>query len=160
MKLLLAALLVLFSISGPAFASDSVHIVPGSTINLVARDARIPVTVMNPSSVPMEVTVYGAATSFRLEVLDPLLDCVHVRRPAEVKTTVSKLNWLFRFLAHFSSCLIQQHFEHFKSLIDAYDVVKSLFRRIQGHLVLSTIVHKRNSLLLFRLCILISAVRW
>jgi len=62
--------MVLFSISGPAFASDSVHIVPGSTINLVARDARIPVTVMNPSSVPMEVTVYGAATSFRLEVLD------------------------------------------------------------------------------------------
>lgn len=70
MKRLLAALMVLFSISGPALASDSVHIVPGSTINLVARDARIPVTVMNPSSVPMEVTVYGAATSFRLEVLD------------------------------------------------------------------------------------------
>jgi hypothetical protein len=25
---------------------------------------------MNPSSIPLEVTVYGAATSFRLEVLD------------------------------------------------------------------------------------------
>ena len=70
MKRLLAAFMVLFSISGPACASDAVRSVPGSTISLVARDARIPGTAMNPSSVPMEVTVYGAATSFRLEVLD------------------------------------------------------------------------------------------
>lgn len=70
MKRLIAALIALFAIATPAIASNSVHIVPGSTINLVARDGRIPVTVMNPSSVPLEVTVVGAATSFRLEVLE------------------------------------------------------------------------------------------
>ncbi|BDQ01048.1 DUF6049 family protein [Aquiluna sp. KACHI24] len=70
MKRLVAVLLMLLGLAAPAMASDSVHIVPGSSINLVARDGRIPVTVMNPSSTPLEVTVYGAATSFRLEVLE------------------------------------------------------------------------------------------
>lgn len=70
MKRLIAVFLVLLGLGAPAMASDSVHIVPGSSINLVARDGRIPVTVMNPSSTPLEVTVYGAATSFRLEVLE------------------------------------------------------------------------------------------
>lgn len=71
MKRLITALLLVLSVSSPALASEVVHIVPGSNINLVARDGRIPVTVQNPTSESVTVTVVGIATSFRLEFLEP-----------------------------------------------------------------------------------------
>ncbi len=71
MKRLIVALLLALSISSPALASEVVHVVPGSNINLVARDGRIPVTVQNPTSESVTVTVVGIATSFRLEFLEP-----------------------------------------------------------------------------------------
>ena len=43
---------------------------PGSNINVVARDARIPVTVTNPTDQDLEVVVRAASNSFRLEVLE------------------------------------------------------------------------------------------
>ena len=45
-------------------------IVPGSNINVVARDARIPVTVTNPTDQDIEVTVMAASNSFRLEIIE------------------------------------------------------------------------------------------
>jgi hypothetical protein len=63
---ILAALLAL----GPAArAGDAApQIVPGSTINLVARDGRIPVTIENPTDQDLELTLMGVSGSFRLEV--------------------------------------------------------------------------------------------
>lgn len=43
---------------------------PGSNINVVARDARIPVTVTNPTDQDLEVVVSAVSNSFRLEVLE------------------------------------------------------------------------------------------
>lgn len=70
MKRLLAIFLALQFLIAPASAATSdVFIVPGSEINLVARDARIPVTIKNDSAVPVTVTLNGTTTTFRLEVL-------------------------------------------------------------------------------------------
>lgn len=69
MKRLVALLLALLVLPTPALAQD-VEIVPGSNINLVARDTRIPVTVKNNTDVPVTVMVKGQSTSFRLEVLE------------------------------------------------------------------------------------------
>jgi hypothetical protein len=56
-------------LTGPlAFASD-VYIVPGSEVNLVARDGRIPITIKNDSSESATIIVHGNSSSFRLEVL-------------------------------------------------------------------------------------------
>ncbi len=71
MKRLIALVLLLLALPAPGFASENVHVVPGSNINLVARDGRIPVTVQNPTSESVTVMVVGAATSFRLEFLEP-----------------------------------------------------------------------------------------
>lgn len=68
MRRLLALLVALLLLPLPASAEP--EIVPGSSINLVARDARIPVTISNPDAEPIEVTVYAESTSFRLEVLE------------------------------------------------------------------------------------------
>jgi hypothetical protein len=65
-KIALALLLVLI----PLPASANPEVVPGSQINLVARDARIPITVSNPDMQPVEVTLKAESTSFRLEVLE------------------------------------------------------------------------------------------
>ena len=70
MKRLLALLLALLLVPAPALAQD-VEIVPGSNINLVARDTRIPVTVKNNTDEAVTVVVKGKSTSFRLEVLEP-----------------------------------------------------------------------------------------
>ena len=43
---------------------------PGSNINVVARDARIPVTITNPTDQDLEVVVSAVSNSFRLEVLE------------------------------------------------------------------------------------------
>ena len=62
---LMLALLLL-----PLPASADVEIVPGSAINLVARDANIPITVRNITEADIEVQVVGESTSFRLEILE------------------------------------------------------------------------------------------
>ena len=69
MKRLVALLMALLVLPTPALAQD-VEIVPGSNINLVARDTRIPVTVKNNTDEPVTVLVKGQSTSFRLEVLE------------------------------------------------------------------------------------------
>ena len=69
MRRFLALVLALVMLPMPASAAD-VEIVPGSNINLVARDTRIPVTVKNNTDEAVTVVVKGVATSFRLEVLD------------------------------------------------------------------------------------------
>jgi hypothetical protein len=69
-KRLFALLIALALIPLPGFAAD-VEIVPGSNVNLVARDARIPVTVKNNTDQTVTVVVRGQATSFRIEVLEP-----------------------------------------------------------------------------------------
>ena len=69
MKRLFALLVALLLIPLPSFAAD-VEIVPGSNVNLVARDARIPVTVRNNTDEAVTVVVRGKATSFRLEILE------------------------------------------------------------------------------------------
>ncbi|MFM1844947.1 MAG: hypothetical protein RI917_265 [Actinomycetota bacterium] len=68
-KIALALLLLLI----PLPASADPEIVPGSQINLVARDARIPITVNNPDLQPIEVTLKAESTSFRLEVLEDVV---------------------------------------------------------------------------------------
>lgn len=70
MKRLLALLIALALLPLPSFGAE-VEIVPGSNVNLVARDARIPVTVRNNTDESVTVLVYGQANSFRLEVLEP-----------------------------------------------------------------------------------------
>ncbi len=61
--------LALLLIPNAAIAAEP-SIVPGSNINVVARDARIPVTVTNPTDQDMEVTVMAASNSFRLEIIE------------------------------------------------------------------------------------------
>ena len=68
-KIALALLLLLI----PLPASADPEVVPGSQINLVARDARIPITVNNPDLQPIEVTLKAESTSFRLEVLEDVV---------------------------------------------------------------------------------------
>ena len=69
MKRILALLIALVLLPMPASAAE-IEIIPGSNINLVARDTRIPVTVKNNTDEAVTVVVQGEATSFRLEVLD------------------------------------------------------------------------------------------
>ena len=68
MRRILALLFALVMLPASAMAAD-VEIVPGSNINLVARDSRIPVTVKNNTDEAVTVVVKGIPTSFRLEVL-------------------------------------------------------------------------------------------
>lgn len=65
-KLALALVFLLI----PLPASADPEVVPGSQINLVARDARIPITVSNPDLEPIEVVLKAESTSFRLVVLE------------------------------------------------------------------------------------------
>ena len=70
MKRFLALLAALLLIPSAALALEP-SIVPGSNVNVVARDARIPVTVTNPTNQDLEVTVTAISNSFRLEILEP-----------------------------------------------------------------------------------------
>ena len=70
MKRFLALLAALLLIPSAALALEP-SIVPGSNVNVVARDARIPVTVTNPTNRDLEVTVTAISNSFRLEILEP-----------------------------------------------------------------------------------------
>ena len=69
MKRLLALVIALLLLPLPSFGAE-IDIVPGSNVNLVARDARIPVTVKNNTDDAVSVVVYGKANSFRIEVLE------------------------------------------------------------------------------------------
>jgi hypothetical protein len=69
-KRFLLGLLVLLMLPLPASGVEQIHIVPGSNVNLVARDGRIPITVQNPHDETVTVVVRGVSTSFRLEVLE------------------------------------------------------------------------------------------
>ncbi|MFM1951184.1 MAG: hypothetical protein RL418_871 [Actinomycetota bacterium] len=69
MKRVIALTLALLALASPAAANSDVYIVPGSEINLVARDGRIPVTIQNDSAEPKTVVLHGTTTTFRLEVL-------------------------------------------------------------------------------------------
>jgi hypothetical protein len=70
LKRLLTLLLVALSVLTPAVAQASdVYIVPGSEVNLVAKDGRIPITIKNDGSESATVIVHGKASSFRLEVI-------------------------------------------------------------------------------------------
>ena len=71
MKRVLALLVALMML--PLAASADIEIVPGSDINLVARDANIPITVRNTTDESIEVQVVGESTSFRLEILESTL---------------------------------------------------------------------------------------
>jgi hypothetical protein len=68
-KRLLALVIALLLLPLPSFGAE-IEIVPGSNVNLVARDARIPVTVKNNTDDAVSVVVYGKANSFRIEVLE------------------------------------------------------------------------------------------
>ncbi len=65
--------LVLLLLLIPLPSSANPEVVPGSQINLVARDARIPITVNNPDLQPIEVALKAESTSFRLEVLEDVV---------------------------------------------------------------------------------------
>lgn len=69
MKRLLTLVIALLLVPLPSLAADF-EIVPGSNVNLVARDARIPVTVKNNTDEAVTVMVQGEASSFRIEVLE------------------------------------------------------------------------------------------
>lgn len=66
MRRLIALISIFLLLPLPATAAP--EIVPGSVINLVARDARIPITLSNPDSEPVDVVLKAESTSFRLEV--------------------------------------------------------------------------------------------
>jgi hypothetical protein len=68
-KRLLALVIALLLLPLPSFGAE-IDIVPGSNVNLVARDARIPVTVKNNTDDAVSVVVRGKANSFRIEVLE------------------------------------------------------------------------------------------
>lgn len=66
LTLVLLAIAMLF---GPMAQAADVYIVPGSEVNLVARDGRIPITIQNDGSESATVIVHAEPSSFRLEVL-------------------------------------------------------------------------------------------
>ncbi len=71
MRRAIAILAALLTLGPAAQAGDAApQIVPGSTINLVARDGRIPVTIENPTNQDLELTLKGVSGSFRLEVVE------------------------------------------------------------------------------------------
>lgn len=68
-RLLTLVLVALTLLTGPAAFASDVYIVPGSEVNLVARDGRIPITIKNDGSESATIIVHGKTSSFRLEVL-------------------------------------------------------------------------------------------
>jgi hypothetical protein len=71
----LIAIFATFSLSTLAAAEvtegsePEIHVIPGSNINLLARQTNIPITIENPTDSAAVVTVWGKTESFRLEVL-------------------------------------------------------------------------------------------
>ena len=90
MKRFLALLAALLILPSTAMASEP-SIVPGSNINVVARDARIPVTVSNPSEEDVEVTVTAVSNSFRLEVLETAVIVIPARSSAVAELPIKAI---------------------------------------------------------------------
>ena len=82
--------LVLLLIPNAAIAAEP-SIVPGSNINVVARDARIPVTVTNPTDQDIEVTVMAASNSFRLEIIENATLIVPARSSAVAELPIKAI---------------------------------------------------------------------
>lgn len=82
--------LALLLIPNAAIAAEP-SIVPGSNINVVARDARIPVTVTNPTDQDMEVTVMAASNSFRLEIIKSATLIVPARSSAVAELPIKAI---------------------------------------------------------------------
>jgi hypothetical protein len=82
--------LALLLIPNAAIAADP-SIVPGSNINVVARDARIPVTVTNPTDQDIEVTVMAASNSFRLEIIENATLIVPARSSAVAELPIKAI---------------------------------------------------------------------
>lgn len=90
MKRFLALLAALLILPSTAMASEP-SIVPGSNINVVARDARIPVTVSNPGDEDVEVTVTAVSNSFRLEVLETAVIVIPARSSAVAELPIKAI---------------------------------------------------------------------
>ena len=82
--------LALLLIPNAAIAAEP-SIVPGSNINVVARDARIPVTVTNPTDQDIEVTVMAASNSFRLEIIENATLIVPARSSAVAELPINAI---------------------------------------------------------------------
>ena len=82
--------LALLLIPNAAIAAEP-SIVPGSNINVVARDARIPVTVTNPTDQDIEVTVIAASNSFRLEIIENATLIVPARSSAVAELPIKAI---------------------------------------------------------------------
>ena len=82
--------LALLLIPNAAIAAEP-SIVPGSNINVVARDARIPVTVTNPTDQDIEVTVMAASNSFRLEIIENATLIVPARSSAAAELPIKAI---------------------------------------------------------------------
>ena len=82
--------LALLLIPNAAIATEP-SIVPGSNINVVARDARIPVTVTNPTDQDIEVTVMAASNSFRLEIIENATLIVPARSSAVAELPIKAI---------------------------------------------------------------------
>lgn len=90
MKRVWLLVLALLVIPNAAMAAEP-SIVPGSNINVVARDARIPVTVTNPTDQDVEVTVLAASNSFRLEILEDATLIVPARSSAVAELPIKAI---------------------------------------------------------------------
>ena len=90
MKRVWLLVLALLVIPNAAMAAEP-SIVPGSKINVVARDARIPVTVANPTNDDIEVTVLAASNSFRLEILEGATLIVPARSSAVAELPIKAI---------------------------------------------------------------------
>ena len=97
MKKFLAAFAIVLLFPAPSLAAA--EIVPGSVINLVARDARIPVTISNPDAFPVEVTLRAESTSFRLEVQEEVAVSIPAQSTevAELPVRAIRVNLIKRF---------------------------------------------------------------
>ena len=82
--------LAILLIPNAAVAAEP-SIVPGSNINVVARDARIPVTVTNPTDQDIEVTVMAASNSFRLEIIENATLIVPARSSAVAELPIKAI---------------------------------------------------------------------
>ena len=90
MKRVWLLVLALLVIPNAAMAAEP-SIVPGSNVNVVARDARIPVTVTNPTDQDVEVTVQAESNSFRLEILEDATLIVPARSSAVAQLPIKAI---------------------------------------------------------------------
>jgi hypothetical protein len=88
---LLATALLPMGASADDVAEPEIHVVPGSNINLLARQTNIPITIENPTAEAAVVTVWGKTESFRLEVLSESVIEVPAQSSAIAQLPVSAI---------------------------------------------------------------------